>query len=437
MDDEQLLRVGGRLSNSSLTHSQQHPIIADSKDTLIRKFFSHMHVALSHCGPSLLLCSTGNKMHVVGARRLSRDVCSQCTVCKRAAPRPESQLMGELQEPRVTSAIPFTNSGTDFAGPFMLKKGHTRRLVKVKAYLCIFVCLATKAVHIEVVSDLTTPAFKASLHRFASRRNCPITIYSDNGSNFVGASNQLKELYQFLNQEASDPATRHYLLEHKLTWHHIPERAPHFGGLWESAVKSMKQHLRRIMGPTLLTYEEMSTVTCQVEACLNSRPLIPMTSHNQDGLSTLTAGHFLMFQVPTAYPEDPRLPEDPSLLTKWNMVQSIVQHFWSRWSKEYLNTLQARTKWQRVKPNLQVDDIVILKEDRTFACHWPLALIIRTYPGEDGLVRTARIKTATGVYKRPVTKLALLHRPQRETQDPPSMALPPGACPGRNQPLPG
>ena len=431
MDEEHLLRVGGRLSNSSLTRSQQHPIIADSKDSLIIMYFKHMHVSLGHCGPSLSLCATESRFHVVGTRRLTRDVCSQCKVCRKAAPKANPQLLGELPAARVTSTVAFTNTGIDFAGPFILKKGHTRKPVKIKAYVCVFICMSTKAVHLEVVSDMTTPAFLASLRRFISRRNCPSNIYSDNGSNFIGARNELRDLYKFLEEEETDSAIRHYLLQHRVDWNNIPERAPHFGGLWESAVKSMKMHLKRIMGLTPLTFEEMETVTCQVEACLNSRPIIPMTSHNPDGLSTLTAGHFLLFKPPMAYPEDPRLPEEPSLLKKWNVCQAMVQHFWSRWSKEYLNTLQARTKWQKSRPNLQVDDVVILKEDRTFACHWPLAKIIQTYPGKDGLVRVARVKTATGEYKRPVTKLALLHR-EESSQDPSTMALPPGVCPGSN-----
>ena len=376
MDEDGLLRVGGRLSNSSLCKSQQHPVIADSRDSLIRKFFMHMHVCLGHCGPSLLLCSTGNRLHVVGARQLSRDVCSQCVTCKRAAPRPVPQLLGELPTERTTSGnATFTNTGMDFAGPFMLKKGHTRKPVKVKGYICIFICLSTKAVHLEVTSDLTTSAFIACLRRFISRRNCPKTIHSDNGSNFVGARNELQDLYQFLADDNTNNIIHQHLLKDRVNWTHIPERAPHFGGLWESAVRSMKKHLRRLMGSLLLTFEEMTTITCQVEACLNSRPLIPMTSHNQDGLSTLTASHFLLFNAPRAYPEDPRLPEEPRLLKRWNQCQAVVQHFWSRWSREYMNTLQSRTKWQCSKPNLREDDIVILKEDRTFACHWPLARI--------------------------------------------------------------
>ena len=435
IDDQGLLRVGGRLNNSALSPSQQHPVILDGKDVLSINYFQHMHLALCHCGPTLLLCATGNRFHVVGARRLSRTVCSQCITCRRAAPRFQQQQMGSLPAPRVTPAKAFTHTGMDFAGPFTLKLGRVRKPVKVEAYLCIFVCLTFKAVHIEVVSSQTTEAFLAAFRRFVSRRNCPQHVYSDNGSNFVGASRQLTQLYNLLHK-SEEPAIRHYLLtHHQVTWHHIPPRAPHFGGLWESAVRSTKKHLKRIMKDLLFTYEELATISCQVEACLNSRPLLPLTSHDQDGLATLTASHFLLYQTPHAYPEDPRIPAQPHLLRQWNLCQSVVHHFWTRWSREYLHTLQARTKWQRQTPNLQVGDIIILRADKTFACHWPLARIIEVFPGSDGLVRVATVKTATGTYKRPTVKMSLLLRPDEHQET--GTSLPPGGCLGTPPPEEG
>ena len=365
----------------------------------------------------------------MGARRLSRSVCSQCVVCRRAAPKPQPQLMGELPEDRVTYIPAFNVTGMDFAGPFTLKKGHTRKPVYVKAYICVFICFATKAIHIEVISDLTTPALIAGIMRFVSRRSAPHTIHSDNGSNFKGASHQLRDLYKFLHSQETNSVVQQHLLQHRITWNTIPERSPQFGGLWEAAVKSMKHHLKRVVGSQILTYEELQTVTCQVEACLNSRPIIAKTSHGVDGIADLTSGHFLLLKLPVAYPEDPRMPQEPCMLKKWNMCQSMVKHFWDRWSREYLGTLQARSKWRKVFPNLQPGDIVVLKEDQTFTCYWPLAKVLQTYPGKDGIVRAAKVQTATTTLKRPVTKLALLHR-KGSSQDPAALALPPGVCPG-------
>ena len=388
---------------------------------------------------------------MLSARRLSRATCSKCITCRRRQPHLQHQLMGELPAPRVTPISPFTHTGMDYAGPFTIRQGHTRRPVKNDAYICVFVCMTFKAVHLEVVSDQTTAAFKAALQRFVARRNCPTHLYSDNGPNFTGARNQLHSLYKFLRQQEADEEIQHFLSANlQITWHNSPPRSPHFGGLWESAVKGMKMHLRRVVGSSLLTFEELSTITCQVEACMNSRPLLPLTSHNQDGLTTLTASHFLLFKSPSFYPEDPRIPERPALLKSWNLCQSLVHQFWTRWSKEYLNTLQARTKWQHQTPNLQPEDIVILRPEKSsFSGHWPLGRILQVFPGQDNLVRVVLVKTSSGTYKRAVTRLSLLFRPtepdlpvepsavQPSSPRSCSSAPPPGMCPDRNHPSAG
>ena len=426
LDGEQLLRVGGRLGHSNLTLSQQHPLILDGKDLLSRILFTHMHESLAHCGPSLLLSSVGSRFHVLGARKLSRAVCSQCTHCRRVKPTPQPQTMGQLPADRTLPSPPFQTTGMDFAGPFTIKQGYTRRPVHLKAHVCIFICFSTRAVHLEVISEETTEAFLAGMDRFVARRGRPHTIWSDNGSNFTGAKNQLNKLYQLLKTKEVNCSIHQHLLRNRIEWKNIPARSPNFGGLWEAAVKSMKYHLRRVMGELVLSFEELTTVVCQVEACLNSRPILAMTSHNEDGISTLTSGHFLMMRPPTAYPSDPSPLEEPRLATKWRRCQCLVQHFWSRWHREYLQTLQSRTKWTKTQPNLQEGDIVVLKEDKLFSCHWPIAKILKTFPGSDGLVRVALIKTSTSTFKRPVCKLALLHREQ-QLMAPPG-ALPPGAC---------
>ena len=240
VDDNQLLRVGGRLKRSSLAHSQSHPIILSSQDVFTKLLFTHFHECFGHCGPSLLLCSVGKRFHVVGARRLSRTICSQCTVCRKATPLPQKQYMGDLPLERVNFTPPFTVTGIDFAGPVTIKMGYTRKPVKLDSYLCIFVCFSTKAVHIEVISELTTKALLLCLHRFCDRRSCPKTIFSDNGSNFRGAQSYLRNIYQFIRSDTTTSEIHQHLLKDGVDWNTIPQRSPHFGGLWESAVKSMK-----------------------------------------------------------------------------------------------------------------------------------------------------------------------------------------------------
>ena len=386
LDKHHLLRVGGRLSNSSLPATLSHPIIADARDPLMIKYFNHLHITLCHCGPSLLLAYSGAKLHILGARKLSRKICSCCITCRKCRPKVHHQFMADLPPPRVNASPPFTHCGMDFAGPFTIKMGYIRKPTLLEAHVCVFVCLATKAIHLEVVSDSSTPAFEAALQRFISRRGCPQHLYTDNGGNFAGARNKCTRLQSFLQGQKTDDDIRHFLAtQHNLIWHNIPALSPHMGGLWEAAVKGMKTHLKRVMGTSRFTFEELTTIVCRIEACLNSRPLIPMYSHNPDGLVTLTAGHFLTSKSPSSYPEDPTPLNNLQLLKKWNLCQAVVQQFWTRWSKEYLNTLQARTKWQTATPNFREDDVVAIKPKGKFIpCHWPLGRVIRTLPGKDG-----------------------------------------------------
>ena len=231
--------------------------------TLVKLIFICEHLRLAHCGPTILLSTVGQKFHIVGARRAARSTCSSCTVCRKASATGSQQLMGQLPSARVTTGHPFSTTGVDYAGPFQIKLGRVRRPVMVKAYLAIFVCLATKTAHIEVISDATTEAFLAALRRFIARRGLPSHLHSDHGSNFMGADSDLLSFYRLLEQQQTVTAIRSYLLTNRVQWHHIPERAPHFGGLWEACVKSVKFHLKRVVSAPL-TFEELCTVCAQI-----------------------------------------------------------------------------------------------------------------------------------------------------------------------------
>ena len=329
-----LLCVGGCLSNANLSLSQSHPIILSSKDIIVDHLFNYKHVHLGHCGPSVLLSSTGNQFHIVGARRLARAVCRRCVTCRRVSAKTQSQTMGQLPAPRVTPNPPFTITGVDYAGPFILKKGYTRKPVLIKSYISIFVCLSSKASHIEIISDQTTEAFLDGLKRFIAGVACP-----RRSTRITAPTSWVQKTtsttYHFLQSTTTISAVNQYLLSQRVQWQCISEGAPHFGGVWEAAVKAAKYHLRRVMGTQRLTYEEFATVTCQIESCLNSRPLTSITSHAIDGISALTPGHFLIGRPLKAYPETTILQE-LSLLNRWTMCQAMVHHFWKRWSTEYL-----------------------------------------------------------------------------------------------------
>ena len=331
----------------------------------------------------------------MGARRLARSVCGSCVICNKVAARLETQRMGQLPPTRVTPTPPFTVTGIDYAGPFTLKR-HTRKPVLVKSYIALFVCFSTKAVHIELVSDLTTEAFLAALRRFVSRRGLPAEIHSDNGTNFIGARNDLAAPYTFLSADTTSSAINSYLLSHRVSWYCIPEHATHFGGLWEAAVKSAKYHLRRVIGLQRLDYEEFSTITSQVKACLNSRPLCATTSHSPDGITVLTPGHFLIGRPLRVYPET-TITSDVSLHKRWTLCQAILHNFGGRWAGEYLQHLQTAGKWKVTKPNLQPGDLVLITDDTAFVNCWTMGKISKVYPGRYGLVRAVDVQVETAI----------------------------------------
>lgn len=160
-----------------------------------------------------------------------------------------------------------------------------------------------------------------------------------------------------------------------IQWKFIPEHALHFGGIWEAAVKSFKKHLKRGVGDVRLTYEEISTVLTQIEACLNSRPLVPINTPDEDSIEILTPGHFLIGQPLTTLPDPSFSYRSASLLRRWHLCQHLVRHFWKRWSLEYLSTLQKKYKWQSPVRNLSVGDVVLLIEDEIIPTRWPLAKV--------------------------------------------------------------
>ena len=407
LDSFGVLRVGGRQQNSKLSFSSLHPAIVHGKHPVTKLIIRSEHLRLLHAGPALLTSTLSRRLHIVGYRKVIRSITRACVVCRRQSARPQPQMLGQLPIERTTPDSVFEKVGVDYAGPFYIKYGSVRKPTIVKGYVCIYVSLSVKAVHLELVSDLTSEAFIACLRRFVARRGKPSLIWSDHGTNFVGANRELKEFVEFLEHQKTQGVISEFCSTHNIQWRFIPERAPHFGGLWESAVRSMKAHLKRVVADTKLTFEEFMTVLTQIEACLNSRPLTSLTC-DDDAVCALTPGHFLIGRPLESLPDPAFSYRSISLLRRWHLCQHLVRHFWQRWSSEYLSTLRKFTKWHHPSRNASIGDIVVLQEDGLVPAKWPLAKIVEVHEGKDGLVRVVTVKTHTGTYKRPIHKLALL-----------------------------
>jgi hypothetical protein len=408
IDDTGLLRVGGRLKNAPLKYDQKHPLLLPKNHSVTNLLIESIHKQQLHGGCQTTIAALRRQYWILSCRNAVRKIIFQCIKCFRANPKSYPQLMGDLPAPRVTPSRPFTVTGIDYAGPIVIKNGYGRTTRTVKSYIAIFVCFATRAVHIELVCDCSTSTFLNALKRFISRRGKPSHLYSDNATNFIGANRELRNLFK---QAKFNTAIENHLEIEQISWHFIPPRSPHMGGLWEAAVKSTKGHLKRVIGNVILNYEELNTLLTMIEACLNSRPLTPVSNDPAD-FSALTPGHFLIGDALTS-PAEPDLAEIPcNRLNRYQLLMKLRQHFWSRWSKEYLHQLQQRTKWTSTIDHPQENTLVVLREDNVPPLQWPLGRIHAVHPGPDGVIRVVSVKSARGVFKRPINKVCVVPMPE-------------------------
>nr|XP_034195155.1 uncharacterized protein LOC117611324 [Osmia lignaria] len=307
--------------------------------------------------------------------------------------------MGQLPLDRTAPQRPFLVTGVDYAGPIMLRTSPGRGHKSYKGYISLFVCLTTRAIHLEVVSDLTSASFLVAIQRFVGRRGRCASMYSGNATVFHGAERELTRM--FTSASVFYKETAAVLAKDGTTWHFIPPYAPHFGGLWEVGVKSVKHHLRRVIGNSTLTFEKMSTLLCQIEACLYSRPLYALSEDPSD-LSALTPGHFLIGESTSNSPEPNPPLTTSSSLTRWRQINTMPSQFWNRWRSEYLQHLQQLSKWRHQKENLKVGALVLLRDNLQPPAKWLMGRVTALHPGPDGRVRVVALKTASGTTTRPI-----------------------------------
>ncbi|GFW15883.1 integrase catalytic domain-containing protein [Trichonephila clavipes] len=359
IDSEGILRVGGRLRNSDINYNQKFPILLPSKHKLTYLIVEYFHKKFLHSGPQSLLYQNRQNFWILNGRNICRKVVHNCVICCKANPTCTDQIMADLPKDRVIKNYPFNVSGVDFCGPFYIKYKGQRKGVYNKIYVCIFICFVTKAVHLDIVTDLTSNAFIATLKRFIFRRGKCAKLYSDNATNFVGANIELRKMFNLVCKP--DEALASYMASEGIDWKFLLPRAPNFVGLWEAGVKSFKFYLKRVVGRSITSIVEPD-----------------LTNLNENRLDN------------------------------WQKITKIIQLIWKRWSVDYLNSLQQRNKWHFEKKNAKIGDMVIIKEDNLPSCQWSLGRINNIYPGKDSKVRVVEVKTTRGIFKRPISKLCIL-----------------------------
>ncbi|XP_049869877.1 uncharacterized protein LOC126369487 [Pectinophora gossypiella] len=408
VDKSEFLRVGGRIHKSLLPFDSKHQVILPKNHPLTILIIDDAHISNMHSGAQSTLHLLLQRYWILSSRNVVRSRIHRCVRCFRARPPRSQPSMATLPATRLRPERPFLKTSVDFAGPFYVRANKVRNAKITKCYVAVFVCMCVKAIHLELVSELSTEAFLASLRRFTSRRGLCKDIYSDCGRNFVGCDRYLQELYNFLRTDKIQSTLNNKILEQGITWHFQPPYASHFGGLFEAGVKSFKHHLHRVIGNRTLTYDEMHTYLCQIEAILNSRPLCVLSADAKDALP-LTPSHFLIGEPLTAIPDVSLEETNPSRLVRWRLIQQSIQHFWRRWSREYLHEIQQQNKWFKGRGSpVSVDSIVVICDDNSPPLQWRLARVHAVHPGSDGITRVVTLQVGSNFIKRPVVKICPL-----------------------------
>ena len=400
-----VIRVGGRLQRSGLPYDFKHPVVLPKEHHLTGLIILHAHCRAGHSSATYVMNELRKCYHVVGQRQTVKQYIKRnCMICRNQKAVPGSQLMAPLPAGRVTpSRGAFEHCEVDYMGPLEIKQGCNR----LSRYCCVFTCLASRAVHLEMAYDLSTDSFLMAFRRFLSvRGDTTRVMYSDNGTNFVGANSQLQKGLKRIDQHR----IVNELAPRGIEWKHAPPLASHQGGIYEAMIRLVRKNMNLIMADKrlrTLTDEGLQTLLKEIEHILNCRPLTELTDEVEN-TTALTPMMLLSGCVDPGYPPDVFLDSD-GMRSSWRACQLQADVFWDRWRSEYLHLLQRRQKWLTPQRNLCVGDLVLLVDENAHRNIWPKGVIEEVFPDRDGMVRRVRVRTGKQkIFTRDVRKLCLL-----------------------------
>ncbi|XP_026015330.1 uncharacterized protein LOC113016608 [Astatotilapia calliptera] len=417
LDNNGVIKVGGRLRDSNLPLSVKHPTIIPKEHHVTRMIIAYCHEEVKHQGKGMTLSAIRTRGYwIPGIGRTVASYLRRCVVCRKLRRRTEEQKMADLPPERVNPSPPFTYCGMDCFGPFYSKQGRSVR----KRYGLLFTCFSSRAIHIEMLEDLSTDSFIIGLRCFIAIRGAVRQIKSDQGSNFLGAKNELQEA---LTELDGDKLTN-FLSKKQCDFILNAPGSSHVGGLWERQIRTVRSVLNATLGlsPGNLPDASLRAFFYEAMTIVNSRPLTIENLHDPNSLEPLTPNHLLTLKSTMALPPPGKfIREDMYARKRWRHVQYLAEQFWSRWQKEYLANIAFRQRWHTPKRNLQIGDIVIMKDEDLPRNEWRLGRVVETTMDRDGLVRRVKLclgdrklgkngerLTKRSVLERPVQKLVLL-----------------------------
>ena len=402
-----VIRAKGRIIHSELPLDTTTPLFLPNKSHLVDLLINHIHTSHHHVGLSQTLSLYRQRCWTPKICSHIKNLLLRCVICQRikgrTLPRP---LPPPLPTERVRWAAPFTNVGVDHMGSFTIRDAQGR---KTKAYICLFVCATTRAVHLEVVDNLTAASFNMCLRRLAAAKGIPTLILSDNHKTFIAGETFLLDLQQ-------DPSVQEYLASKNVRWKHQTPRSPWMGRHFERLVRTIKASLATAISRKLLTLEEFTTIVKEAENIVNSRPLTYQYDESRDvplSPSKLAWGRDLTLMPPLLQPGDP-LDEDfdaKATRAQYVVLSNALEHFRKQWHTEYLLSLREKHLnkcAENPTHHLRVGQLVTVRHDNVHHIEWPLGVITATYPDEKGVIRTAEVEECGQRTLRPVTFLVPL-----------------------------
>lgn len=412
VDTEGILRVGGRVNRADIPTSDKNPIILPGRHHISTLLILRHHDAVKHQGRHFTEGAVrAAGLWIIGGKRLISSLIHKCVKCRKLRGKHMFQQMADLPLDRLQPGPPFTSVGVDTFGPWSIVARRTRGgQANSKRWAVLFTCLTTRAIHIEVVEELSSSSFINALRRFISIRGNVKQFRSDRGTNFIGAAEILK--IDAIHVEGGP--VKDFFHRTGSVWLFNPPHSSHMGGVWERMIGVTRRILDSLMADVAaknLTHEVLTTFMAEVCAVVNSRPIVPVSS-DPESPQILSPSALLTQKVDSATQQLESFDAKNLCKAQWQRVQALADTFWGRWRREYLNTLQTRRKWHNDSPNLKNGDVVLLKDTESCRNSWPMGIVINAIGGEDGKVRKAEIRVVKegrpAVYTRPITEMVLL-----------------------------
>lgn len=385
LDEKGVMRIGGRAEKAAWwNYTQKHPAIIPKHSHVANLIIGEQHQQIHHLGYRSTLCAVRESGYwIVNGSCAIKKHLKDCLPCKKLRAQPGNQKMGDLPIERLERTAPFTHVGMDVFGPFYVKDRRT----EAKRWGLVITCLYSRAIHLEVLEDMTTDCLILAMRCFMAVRGPISTITCDNGTNFVGMRNELSR-----QQNLADEKMKQYLESNRIDMNFNPPKASHQGGVTERMIRSIRAILNGINLKYRMDTKTLRTVLFEVASIVNNRPLTG-TAILDPNEETMTPNRLLTMKTPLVAPPPGEFPMTDTIYStkRWKVAQAVADEFWRAWRSEYWSTIMPRQKWSEVRRNLKVGDIVMVMDESAARSDWKLGRVSRTTPGKDGLVRDVEI----------------------------------------------